>query len=64
MNDDRIEGFVAGSIAVTVTTVGNCVSLTMDGRGLGKTEAIMPIERCSRLRRLLAAAEKRARQPQ
>lgn len=61
MADARIEGFVAGSVVVTVANLGAGVSLSMDTRGLPKIEGVFSVEQSARLRRLLAAAEKRSR---
>lgn len=63
MNDARIEGFVAGSVAVTVTNLRAGVSLSMDTRGLPRVEGVFSVPQSARLRRLLAAAEKRCAQP-
>lgn len=60
MTDDRIEGFIAGSVAITIANCGVGVALAMDTRGLPKVEAVISVEQSRRLRRLMAAAEKRA----
>ncbi len=60
MTESRIEGFVAGSTALTVSNVGVGVSIAMTSRGLASSiEAVFSVEQSRRLRRLLAAAEKR-----
>lgn len=62
MGEGRIEGFVAGSVAITVSDCGSGISLAMDTRGLPKIEGVFSLDQSRRLRRLLAAAEKRASQ--
>lgn len=59
--DNRIEGFVAGSVSITVSNSGHAILLTL-GHRLNPVEATISTEQSKRLRRLLAAAEKRARQ--
>lgn len=58
---DIIAGLTAGSVAITVADTGAGVTLAMNSRGLGSAEATLSIDQCSRLRRLLSAAEKRAK---
>lgn len=59
MAEARIEGFVAGSVSITVANLGCAVAMSMDSRGLPRIEAVISVQQSARLRRLLAAAEKR-----
>ena len=61
MTDDRIEGFVAGTVSMTVTTTGGAITLALKSRLVGEVECVMAPAQSQRLRRLLSAAEKRAR---
>jgi hypothetical protein len=60
MSDDRIEGFVVGgTMQLTVANVGHCITVSMKNRTTGE-EVALSVEQSRRLRRLLAAAERRA----
>jgi hypothetical protein len=63
MRDDRIEGFIIGSVKLTVASIGYSMSVTLEDRLKGPVEAVMSVQQSARLRRLLAAAERRARTP-
>lgn len=59
---DIIEGFlVGGTTQIIVANVGHAVDLTMRTRE-ASTSATLSVDQSKRLRRLLAAAEKRAEQ--
>lgn len=60
MSEPRIEGFVAGTVSLTVTDLGAGVLVAMAQRGQPVVEAAISLDQSRRFRRLLAAAEKRA----
>lgn len=61
MDDDRIEGFMLGGMALTVANDGHAVVLALSSRAVEKPlQAALSVGQSKRLRRLLSAAEKRA----
>lgn len=60
MVDERIEGFLAGSVSLTVANIGAAVLVSMSARHQPGMEAALSVHQSRRLRRLLSAAEKRA----
>ncbi len=58
---DLIEGFVVGGTTqLTVANTGRAVEVALNNRGMGRIDTVLSVEQSKRLRRMLAAAEKRA----